>query len=45
MTAAGNVALINNTIFDFVRLGVNIDSSFSISVIGNIIAVVRQRDV
>lgn len=43
VNGASNVALINNTIFDFYKFGVNIQSSNNVTLNGNIVGEIRNR--
>lgn len=42
-TAAANVLLANNTFFDFVRFGINIETSNNITVSGNLVGQISSR--
>jgi len=39
-----NVVMKNNSLFDFVRVGINIQSSFRIKIDGNVVGHIRNRN-
>lgn len=44
LEAANNVVLVNNTFFNFVKYGINIQSSNNITIDGNIVADINSRN-
>jgi parallel beta-helix repeat protein len=44
VVASSNVLLANNSIFDFKRFGINIESSSNVTIDGNLIGNIRSRN-